>query len=188
MKLGFGESANRMPRIKPASLPKLKTHIAVRVGVDQEAGLPAGARILPLQRHPDERGYFMEVVRLPLLKKLAFQLRQVSVSETCPGVVKAFHYHRRQSDLFCPLGGEFRIVLLDARARSATHGHGWSIYTGKDKPFLLHIPPLVAHGYEVLGRSPATMLYLTNREYDPSDELRAAWNDPAIGFPWSRTL
>lgn len=127
----------------------------------------------------------MEVMRFAGLEKQnQFQPRQVSLSQTGAGIIKAFHYHEKQSDLFCPVTGLFRIVLLDVRPESASNGHGYSVYSDPTFPFVLHIPPGVAHGYQILGNEPATMLYIMNREYDPEDELRAEWNDPAVGFPW----
>lgn len=155
----------------------------VEAGSWEDVAWPEGVALFPLKKHRDDRGFFMEVVRFASLKDENFTPQQVSISESGPGVVKAFHFHRRQSDLFCPLHGKFRIVLLDAR-EGATHGHGYSIFTDAEKPFLLHIPPGVAHGYEVLDGSPGLMLYVMNREYDPSDECRAEWDDPAIAFPW----
>ena len=145
-----------------------------------------GLKLVRLTAYEDDRGFFMEVVRFAALKGKEFTPQQVSVSETGPGVVKAFHFHRKQSDLFCPLRGKIRIVLLDSRP-GPTHGHGYSIFTDETKPFLLHIPPGVAHGYEISGREPGLMLYIMNREYDPSDECRAEWDDPAIGFPWKES-
>ncbi len=168
----------------PEALPALKTHHSFGATPDIEKPLPQGVLLQFLQKHRDERGFFMEVVRFSSLGGVKFVPQQVSVSETKPGIVKAFHLHRLQSDLFCPLSGRFRIVLLDARPESSTVAHGYSIDTDEANPFLLHIPPGVAHGYQVLGNENAKMLYVMNREYDPADEVRFDWDDPKVGFPW----
>jgi dTDP-4-dehydrorhamnose 3,5-epimerase len=44
----------------------------------------------------------------------------------------------------------------------------------------------VAHGYRVLGNSPAVIVYFTTKSYNPKnpDEYRIPWNDPSIGFDW----
>jgi len=46
------------------------------------------------------------------------------------------------------------------------------------------IPTGVAHGFLALER--LQLLYLVTNEYDGSDELGFAWDDPAVGVPWPR--
>jgi dTDP-4-dehydrorhamnose 3,5-epimerase len=47
---------------------------------------------------------------------------------------------------------------------------------------MLLIPRLVAHGFHAL--EDAALLYLVTNEYDGSDELGFAWNDPQAAVPW----
>ena len=44
------------------------------------------------------------------------------------------------------------------------------------------IPTGVAHGF--LALEPLQLVYLVTNEYDGSDELGFAWDDPAVGVPW----
>ena len=44
------------------------------------------------------------------------------------------------------------------------------------------IPAGVAHGF--LAMEALRLLYLVTNEYDGSDELGFAWDDPAVGVPW----
>jgi dTDP-4-dehydrorhamnose 3,5-epimerase len=46
------------------------------------------------------------------------------------------------------------------------------------------IPAGVAHGF--LALEPLELLYLVTNEFDNSDELGFAWDDPAVGVPWPR--
>jgi dTDP-4-dehydrorhamnose 3,5-epimerase len=48
------------------------------------------------------------------------------------------------------------------------------------------IPVGVAHGYRVLGNSPAGLIYLVDAEYDSTnpDEGRIDFDDKEIGFDW----
>jgi dTDP-4-dehydrorhamnose 3,5-epimerase len=48
------------------------------------------------------------------------------------------------------------------------------------------IPAGVAHGF--LALEPLDLLYLVTDEYDGSDELGFAWDDPAAGVPWPTDL
>ena len=45
-------------------------------------------------------------------------------------------------------------------------------------------PSLKIELYEVLGSEDMTMVYYTDCHYNPKDELRAAHDDPAIGWTW----
>ncbi len=137
-----------------------------------------------LMKHLDDRGFFMEVLRNddPVFEKFG----QFSLSFTFPGVIKAFHYHKLQDDLwFFPLGSA-QVVLFDLRPESPTHGETNVFYLGEHNPVLLQIPAGVAHGYRVLGNTPAMITYITTRSYQPNnpDEYRIPWDDSAIGFDW----
>ncbi len=144
----------------------------------------AGVTVKRLVRHPDDRGFFMEVLRDD--DGLLARFGQASFSKTYPGVIKAFHYHQRQDDLwFFPVGNA-QVVLHDLREGSPTFGQTDVHYMGEDHPILLVIPAGVAHGYRVLGQQAACILYFTTESYDPAapDELRIPWDDHRIGFDW----
>ena len=102
-------------------------------------------------------------------------------------LIKAFHWHKKQTDVWFPLKGNMQIVLYDMRDDSPTHGQTQVIYAGENNPMLILIPPQIAHGYRVLGNIPATLFYHTSEAYDAQnpDEERIPWNDPKINFDWS---
>jgi dTDP-4-dehydrorhamnose 3,5-epimerase len=104
-----------------------------------------------------------------------------------PGVIKAFHWHRRQDDGWFVIRGMVQAVLYDLRANSPTLGVTEALYMGDHHRVLLVIPRGVAHGYRVLGAQPAWMVYHTSAPYHPSDpdEERMPYDDPQIGFDWS---
>ncbi len=107
-----------------------------------------GVKVKRLVRHCDDRGFFQEILRDDdgLLKRFG----QASMSKTYPGVIKAFHYHERQDDLwFFPVGNA-QVVLHDLRENSPTRGETNVFYMGEDNPILLLIPAGVAHGYRTL--------------------------------------
>jgi dTDP-4-dehydrorhamnose 3,5-epimerase len=146
--------------------------------------LIVGATVKRLVRHPDDRGFFMEVLRDDdgLLQRFG----QASFSKSYPGVIKAFHYHQHQDDLWFFPTGNAQVVLHDLREGSPTKGQTDVHYMGEDNPILLLIPAGVAHGYRVLGPQPACILYFTTESYHAAnpDELRIPWDDPQIGFDW----
>lgn len=138
-----------------------------------------------LIRHCDDRGFFMEILRDDdeLLKRFG----QASMSMSYPGVIKAFHYHERQDDLWFFPSGNAQVVIHDLRPDSPTKGETNVFYMGETNPMLLVIPKGVAHGYRVLGPKPVIITYFTTESYDPKnpDEKRLDWNDPSINFDWT---
>lgn len=141
--------------------------------------------IKKLVTHSDDRGYFREVLRDD--DNLMSRFGQTSFTKTYPGVVKAFHWHKKQDDLWYVVDGMARVVLYDQREESPTRGETQVIYAGEDNPVLILIPAGIAHGYQVLGTKPVMLFYHTTQSYDPADpdEMRIPYDDPEIGFDWS---
>ncbi|MFE5320244.1 dTDP-4-dehydrorhamnose 3,5-epimerase family protein [Paenibacillus sp. NPDC056579] len=134
--------------------------------------------------HSDDRGYFMELLRED--DAIYGRFGQASISMSYPGVIKAFHYHKKQDDIWFFPAGSAQVVLHDMRPDSPTYRQTDVYYMGDNNRYLLFIPRGVAHGYRVLGNQPATIVYFTNLAYDPQqpDEYRIDWDDETIGFDW----
>ncbi|MDQ0214458.1 dTDP-4-dehydrorhamnose 3,5-epimerase [Oikeobacillus pervagus] len=144
-----------------------------------------GVKVKKLIKHCDDRGFFSELIRddePALLSKFG----QASWSMSYPGVIKAFHYHEKQDDLWFFPSGNAQVVLHDLRENSLTKGDTDVYYMGEENPIMLFIPKGVAHGYRVLGQKPATIIYFTTESYKPDnpDEKRIPWDDPSISFDW----
>lgn len=167
-----------------AELCKATRHAIVHDNVGPEKGQIDGVVISRLTSWPDDRGFFCEVFRddQPVMKD--FEVRQSSITLTGPGVIKAFHFHKLQDDIFCPLVGAIRIALVDMRNDSPTRGFANSIFCGERHLKAVRIPRGVAHGYEVFPPDPMQMVYYTNQHYNQDDEFRFRFDDPAIGFEW----
>src|SRR5712664_4535562 len=85
----------------------------------QDYGRPPeieGVQLVELKRFTDDGGSFMELARLNRGVASAFpgfECRQVNYSEMDPGIIKAFHIHRRQTDVwFVPPDDKMLVVLL----------------------------------------------------------------------------
>lgn len=147
-----------------------------------------GVKVKQLVRHCDDRGFFQEILRDDdgLLERFG----QASMSKTYPGVIKAFHYHEHQDDLwFFPVGNA-QVVLHDLRPESSTFKKTEVFYMGEDNPILLLIPKGVAHGYRVLGEKPAIIIYFTTCSYNKEnpDEKRLRYDDEEIAFDWQTKM
>ena len=145
-----------------------------------------GIRIEPIALWPDDRGHFMEVLRVGhgLAADFPAATSQVSATVTYPGIVKAFHYHLRQSDCWTVVKGMLQVGLVDLRRGSPTFGERNTIYVGEKRPWQVLIPPGVAHGYKVIGQEAAVCVYVTSRFYDPGDECRIAFDDARLAYDW----
>ena len=148
-----------------------------------------GVQIEPLQVYPDDRGYFTELARLGkglAAKMVPDDIRRIQMSFTLtyPGTIKAIHYHSEQTDLWAPVSGMVQVFLYDLRLHSKTFGSINTIFAGRFQPWEILIPPGVGHGYKALGIEPIQLVYLTDRHYNPADELRIPYNDPDIAYDW----
>jgi dTDP-4-dehydrorhamnose 3,5-epimerase len=145
-----------------------------------------GVAVKPYDLWPDDRGYFLEVVRIRqgLAADFPTESTQVSAALSYPGTIKAFHFHRYQTDLWAPAQGMFQIALVDLRPGSPTYGVKNTLYAGALKPWQVRIPPGVGHGYKVIGQEAAMLVYVTDRLYNPQDEGRIPYNDASIAYDW----
>ncbi len=145
-----------------------------------------GVKIAPVALWPDDRGYFLEVQRLGLGLAANFpkESSQISAALNYPGIIKAFHIHKFQTDCWTPAMNMLQVALVDLRKNSPTFGRRNTLYVGNLRPWQLLIPPGVAHGYKVVGTGPSMLIYMTDRFYDPSDEGRIPYNDPKINYDW----
>ena len=148
--------------------------------------LIAGVRIDPYPVWPDDRGYFLEVARIGhgLVQQFPKDTTQISAALSYPGIIKAFHFHRHQTDCWLPIEGMLQVALVDLRKDSPTFGARNTLYLGALRRWQMLVPPGIAHGYKVIGTQPAILVYMTDRFYDPADEGRIPYNDALIQYDW----
>jgi dTDP-4-dehydrorhamnose 3,5-epimerase len=143
-----------------------------------------GVALVDLRRFTDDGGTFLELGRLTAgVHQLlpGFTVAQINYSEVDPGIIKAFHLHRRQTDVwFVPPGDRMLVVLLDCRAGSCTEGALRRLVLGDGPARLLRIPPGVAHGVRNLGPARGRLIYLVDTHFSPdpeaTDEGRLPWD------------
>lgn len=138
-----------------------------------------------LKRNVDDRGYLMEVLRKDW-GDVFRQFGQAYVSLNYPGVIRAWHFHKKQWDVFVCLSGMIKAPLYDARDGSKTKGAIEEHLMGDQRPIALLIPPGVYHGYQTIGAQPSLLLNFPTELYDPSasDEFRAPHDSPDIPYSW----
>ena len=143
-----------------------------------------GVIVQPLTINADERGYLMEILREsdPFYSRFA----QVYVSKNYPGVIRAWHYHRIQTDIWTVVDGMVKAVMYDIRQDSPTRGEVQEVFIGPDSPKALVIPVGVAHGYKTIGTEPSLLLNFSDTLYDRTkpDEYRIPFDSPEVPYNW----
>lgn len=167
-------------------IPECEHGIGAVIGAPDSPKLIDGVTVRPLQLWPDDRGWFLEVARLGTGEVADFDPAhtQVSAALSYPGTIKAFHFHRHQTDYWVPSAGMFQVALVDLRQDSPTHGLKNTLYVGALRAWSIKIPPGVGHGYKVIGSDPGVLVYITNQTYNPEDEGRIAYNHVSIRYDW----
>lgn len=132
----------------------------------------------------DERGKLMEMLRCD--DKIFKKFGQVYMTTAKPGYVKAWHYHKTQTDNFVCLKGEMRIGLYDNRQNSRTKGEVNEFIIGEKNPLLVQIPPRVIHGFESNIDEESIIVSIPTEPYNHKtpDEYRIDPFDNDIHFKW----
>lgn len=147
-----------------------------------------GVEIVNLRRFNDDGGSMTELARFSsgpdggAIDGLdGFVARQMNYSLVEPLAIKAFHLHKRQTDVwYVPPSDKMLLVLADCRSGSATEGQVRRLVLGDGNSRVVRIPPGVAHGCRNLR--PATtsaIIYFVDVQFsvgDDCDEGRLPWD------------
>ena len=98
--------------------------------------------------------------------------------------VRAWVYHKRQSDRLAFTKGLLRVVLFDLRPDSPTYGVLNVIDAGEANKLQLTIPPFVVHAVQNPTDEDTIFVNMPTRAYDPSnpDKSRLPKDHPGIPY------
>jgi len=144
-----------------------------------------GVNTKQLKMNSDERGRLMEILRRD--DEIYAKFGQVYITTAYPGVVKAWHFHKVQTDNFACLRGMIKLVLCDNRHDSPTRGKVNEFFIGDDNRLLVQIPPGVYHGFKGIGTTEALVLNVPTEPYNHQqpDEYRLPPRDKSIPYDWA---
>jgi dTDP-4-dehydrorhamnose 3,5-epimerase len=135
----------------------------------------------------DARGFFLETYNERKYRDggMCACFVQDNHSRSIRGTIRGLHAQRNhpQGKLIRVLQGAIFDVVVDIRIGSPRFRHWTGIELSAENFRQCYVPPGFAHGFCVLS-AVAEVEYKCTDFYDPSDELRIAWNDPAIGVRW----
>ncbi len=163
------------------------------MSLDRPPSALPGVRYGAIARFGDERGSFRELWKASTsgaIDPLAAgapagtepRYVQANLSTSAAGVLRGLHFHRRQLDHWIVARGRACVARVDVRPMLAAPTTAPGVETrvlGEDE--WVEIPTGVAHGF--LALEPLELIYLVTNEYDGSDELGFAWDDPPAAVP-----
>lgn len=151
-----------------------------------------GVLVQPLSWYTDQRGSLSVLLRSDQGELQGDSFGQAYVTTILPGVVKAWHRHRLQSDRMVGLAGETLLALVDGREGSPSHGTLVQEVLGERHPCMVLVPPGVWHGLKAMGLRESMLLNVPTLPWDPADpdEERLPPDQPPVAgnapFCWER--
>lgn len=112
---------------------------------------------VPLVRHADHRGSFVETLRAH------GSSGQLSYSTTVPGVVRGQHYHLAKVERFVVVAGQAQIAL-----RRVLTAETVRFPVSGGRPVIVDMPTLWAHNITNTGPDTLVTLFWTNDLFDPA--------------------
>jgi dTDP-4-dehydrorhamnose 3,5-epimerase len=111
---------------------------------------------------------------------------QIYMTTNYPDVVKAWHYHKLQSDNVACIKGMIKLVLYDARDSSPTKGCLNEFFLGDYNHKLVQIPAGVMHGWKCISETESLVINIPTElyDYDNPDEHRLPFNTDEIPYNW----
>lgn len=145
-------------------------------------GQIAGVELRRLEARADGRGNL--VVLMSDRFDEGFTTPHVYLVTAAARSIRAWVYHKLQSDRLAFTDGDLRVVLYDLRPDSPTHGVLNVLDVGAANKVVLTIPPFVVHAVQNPGDEDASFVNMPTRAYDPSrpDKTRLAWDDPRVPY------
>jgi dTDP-4-dehydrorhamnose 3,5-epimerase len=145
-----------------------------------------GVKTKKIKVNIDERGRLAEILRSD--SDIFQKFGQVYYTTAHPGVVKAWHYHKIQTDHFFCLKGMARLALYDPREGSPTRGLVNEFKVGELNPLLIVIPNHVYHGFKTISDVESIMINIPTESYnhDDPDEYRVDPYNNDIPYDWAK--
>ena len=132
---------------------------------------------VPITPYADDRGWSL----MNQMQGVLGPEGQINYSVMYPGVIKAWHRHRLQTDFWLCLHGHLKVGV-----HREEDGRSWMAVIGEKRPGVMVIPPPLWHGAATVGSEQAGLLYYVTHAYNAEapDEDRRAY-DSINGFPWA---
>jgi dTDP-4-dehydrorhamnose 3,5-epimerase len=149
----------------------------------------AGVVEITTKRFGDDRGWFRETHKKPVLDKLGLEFDFVQDNESMSnavGTVRGIHFQKApfaQGKLVRVVRGAVQDVAIDLRVDSPTYKQHVSVELNGEDGNQLWIP--VGFGHCFVTLEPNTIVsYKVTAPYDYDSEVGVKFDDPDLAVPW----
>jgi len=149
----------------------------------------AGAFMIDLETHVDERGFFARA--FCTREFAAYGLKETFVQANLShnplrGTLRGLHYqhppHAEVKLVRCTQGSLFDVVV-DLRPESPSFGQWAGVELSADNGRALYLPEGCAHGFQTLADN-TDAFYLVSACYASGAEAGIRWDDPHVAIDW----
>ncbi len=149
----------------------------------------AGAMIIELEPHFDERGFFARAWCRNEFQAhgLNAEIVQCNVAFSRKrGILRGMHFQiapYAECKLVRCTAGSVYDVILDLRPDSPTRHKWFGIELTAGNRRMIYVPEGFAHGYQALEDN-SEVFYQMTQFYNKEASSGVRWNDPAFGIKW----
>jgi dTDP-4-dehydrorhamnose 3,5-epimerase len=142
-----------------------------------------GVKITEKNQIFDERGKVMHMIKSsdPEFNKFG----EIYFSCINPGVIKAWHIHKKMTLNYIVLSGQIKFVIFDSRKNSNTFGQTMELFLGPENYKLVTVPPNVWNGFKGLGDAVSIVANCSDYEHDDNEIEREVYDSPKIPYDWN---
>ncbi len=153
----------------------------------------AGAWVLDLERHHDERGFFARAFCVNEFTDRGMEpvVAQTNVSFSArAGTLRGMHYQlppAAETKLVRCTAGALYDVIVDLRPDSPTYRQHFGVELTAANHRMLYVPAMFAHGFVTLADD-TEATYQVSEFFTPGAERGLRHDDPALGIAWPRAV
>ena len=142
-----------------------------------------GVKLTPLKQIFDERGKVMHMLRED--SSVFSRFGEIYFSCTHPGVVKAWHMHKKMTLNYAVIYGEIKFVLYDDRPESPTQGELQEFFISPENYILVTVPPLIWNGFKSVGVNSSIVANCSTLPHSPDEIIRCSPTSSNIPYDWA---
>jgi dTDP-4-dehydrorhamnose 3,5-epimerase len=149
----------------------------------------AGAYVIDIEPHHDERGFFARTMCAREFAEhgLESAVVQESVSMNLRrGTVRGMHFqlapHAEVKTVRCTSGSAYDVIV-DLRRESPTYGKWHAVELSAENRRTVYIPKGFAHGFQTL-EDRTELLYQMSTEFVSAAARGIRWDDATLGIEW----
>jgi dTDP-4-dehydrorhamnose 3,5-epimerase len=149
----------------------------------------AGAFLIELELHQDERGFFARTFARETFEELGLVPDVVHTSiawNTTAGTIRGMHFqfppHAEVKLVRCTRGA-ILDVIVDLRPESSTYLQSYAARLDDKNRRALYVPHRFAHGYQVL-QDRSEVAYQMSAAYHPESQGGLSHDDPGLAIEW----